>query len=134
MANGRKGKNQGARRSLTKPTTLTPAQSQLWDSTVEGQSAAWLVVGMEALLHAYVVSACYLRVLYGKREKLLTDPDSTAKEITSFDVAIGAEVRNVAMLMTRLRLTPQSRQDRSEAKDRPSMPWDVHPEDDGDTA
>jgi hypothetical protein len=134
MARGRKGQNQKARRALIKPPTLTKDQSALWDETVEAQSASWLVVGMEPLLHAYVVSACYLRVLYGKRELAIVDPDSTPKDITAYDMAIGAEVRNVAMLMTRLRLTPQSRQDRSTAKDRPPMPWDLHPEDDGDTA
>lgn len=132
MARGRKGKNAGARRALTKPATLTKAQSDLWDETVEGQSAAWLVPGMETLLHAYVISACYLRLLYGKRETAIADPDSGPKDITAYDMAIGAEVRNVAMLMTRLRLTPQSRQDRSEAKDRPKMPWDDFPEENGD--
>jgi len=134
MAQGRKGKNHKARRALVKPTTLTKAQSQLWDETIEAQSASWLVPGMEPLLHAYVVSACYLRVLYNKREVAIADPDSGPKDITAYDVAIGAEVRNVAMLMTRLRLTPQSRQDRSEAKDRPLAPWEDFPQDDGDTA
>jgi hypothetical protein len=135
MAQGRKGSNSKARRKLVKPITLTGAQSKLWDETVSAQSTAWLVAGMEPLLHAYVVSACYLRVLYGKRETALSDPDSGPKDITAYDVAIGAEVRNVAMLMTRLRLTPQSRAHKESTKDRPLMPWeDLHPEDNGDTA
>lgn len=134
MATGRKGKNHKTRRPLIKPDTLTFNQARLWDETVEAQSAGWLVAGMEPLLHAYVVSACYLRVLYGKREQLLADPDSTPKDITSFDIAIGGEVRNVAMLMTRLRLTPQSRTKETDPKDRPLMPWDLHPDENGDTA
>jgi hypothetical protein len=134
MARGRKGENQKARRQLVKPESLTPAQGKLWEETIAGQSAGWLVPGMETLLQAYVVSACYLRRLYAKRETALEDPDSTPKDITAYDIAIGAEVRNVAMLMTRLRLTPQSRQDRATAKDRPPAPWeDLHPDDDGDT-
>lgn len=134
MGNGRKGKNHKARRPLVKPSTLTKAQRELWDETVDSQSTAWLVAGMEPLLHAYVVSACYLRVLYGRRELAIADPDSTAREITAYDVAIGAEVRNVAMLMTRLRLTPQSRTKETDPQSRPAAPWEQFPEDNGDTA
>jgi cytochrome P450 len=134
MGKGRKGANHQARRELVKPPTLTPDQAKLWDTTVSAQSTAWVIAGMEPLLHAYVVSAVYLLRLYQKREHALADPDSDAKDITAYDDSITSEQRNLTALMRALRLTPQSRVHKESAKDRPPMPWDVHPEDDGDTA
>lgn len=134
MARGRTGKNQKARRELVKPPSLTKAQGELWDRTVEAQSAAWLVPGMEPLLHAYVVSATYLQTLHTRREVAIADPDSTVSDITGWDDPIQAEARNLRGIMRDLRLTPQTRTHKEGAQDRPPLPWELHPEDDGDTA
>lgn len=134
MANGRKGKNHQARRVLEKPVALTAAQSELWDYTVDAQSASWQIPGMEPLLHEFVVTACYLRRLYIRREKEEADPDFSVREVESISEAISTEARKLAAVMTKLRLTPQSRTKETSPQVRPGMPWDMHPEDEGDTA
>jgi hypothetical protein len=93
---------------------------------------------MEPLLHAYVVSACYLLLLYKRRDQALADPDNTLKDLLAYDDSITGEQRNLTALMRALRLTPHSRAHKESTKDRPRMPWeelgDMHPEDNGDTA
>jgi hypothetical protein len=136
MARGRKGANSKPKRALNKPPGLSPAESELWDYTVSAQSPAWSIPGMEPLLVEYVVGAVLLRRLYNLRARELAseDLDLDLERLDRLSDTISKEARKLASVMTKLRLTPQSRTKETQAKTAPRMPWEDFPEDDGDTA
>jgi phage terminase small subunit len=121
------------------PAHLTDTERDIWARVCAGQDGAWCdIAASGALLEMYCVALAHYRLLVAARQVIMADKDVSAdeklKSTARLSDGITMQAGHVATLETKLRLTPQSRQRSDSKPGSPVMPWDVHPEDDGDTA
>lgn len=140
----------GARKHFTgkprPPGHLTPAERAIWTKVCSKQTGEWCELAASgALLEMYCVALAHYRLLCAARAALMAESKPTESEAavdlgkrlataTSLSNTIANQAAHVAMLETKLRLTPQSRIREDRSGNEPPAPWGPFPEDDGDTA
>src|SRR4051812_31487465 len=123
------------------PGHLTPAEAAIWTKLCSGQDNAWCeLAATGSLLERYCIARSYFDLLVGLRRRMLAIPEeegNPAPDLTaSFGISeeIIKQSAEVLRLERALRLTPQSRQEPKGTRNEAPAPWDMVPEDDGDTA
>lgn len=121
------------------PAHLTDTERDIWTKVCAAQDGAWCdIAASGALLEMYCVALAHYRLLVATRQAIMADADvrpaDKLKNTGRLSDAITMQAGHVAVLETKLRLTPQSRQ-RADAKPgAPVLPWEMTPEENGDTA
>lgn len=119
------------------PAHLTDAESAIWTKVCKDQSGEWCeVAAAGALLEMYCVALAFYRALTAAKQAEMADATAPAAALTAarkWNESIKDQALHVAVLETKLRLTPQSRQ-RSDTPQGagPRMPWDDQPPGGGD--
>ncbi len=123
---------------LAPPGDLEDFESALWAQILGAMPADWYCPSMEELMRAYVRCASLLRTIdratdAGNNPDMLgdLDPDALALLLRLANTR-DKQVRQLAMLATKLRLTPQARVDpktagrahRRGAEQPSGQPWD----------
>lgn len=151
MSRGRQGKD--VRKNFhgkpRPPAHLSAAERAIWTRVCSRQDDAWCEVATSgALLEMYCVALAHYRLLCAARLALMAGQGSTEDEASidlgkrlatasSLSNSIAQQAAHVAMLETKLRLTPQSRIEPRAARNQPPAPWEqsgAFPVEDGDTA
>jgi phage terminase small subunit len=134
------------------PAHLSDAERSIWTRVCAKQTPEWCdLAASGALLEMYCVALAHYRLLCAARAALMATAAATEGEATidlgkrlatasNLSNGIANQASHVAMLETKLRLTPQSRIRADRAGNEPPSPWDPlpstdgsFPEDDGDT-
>lgn len=131
------------------PGHLSDGERAIWTRVCAKQTPEWCELAASgALLEMYCVALAHYRLLCAARAALMADAEPSETEAavdlgkrlaaaSSLSNSIANQAAHVAMLETKLRLTPQSRIRADRADNEPRMPWEdggPHPEDAGDTA
>jgi phage terminase small subunit len=132
------------------PAHLTDAERDIWTRTCRKQTGEWCELAASgAVLEMYCVALAHYRLLCAARTALMAGGEASEGEAAldlgkrlataaNLSNAIATQASHVAMLETKLRLTPQSRIRADRSDNEPPAPWEVgggpFPEDDGDTA
>lgn len=134
------------------PGHLTAAERAIWSRACAKQTPEWCeLAAAGALLEMYCVALAHYRLLCAARAALMAEAGASEGEAAldlgkrlataaSLSNSIANQANHVAMLETKLRLTPQSRIRADRVDNDPPMPWDKpdpgsgpFPEEDGDT-
>lgn len=135
------------------PGHLTPAERAIWTKACAKQTPEWCELAAGgALLEMYCVALAHYRLLCAARAALMAEAGPSEGEAAldlgkrlataaNLSNSIANQANHVAMLETKLRLTPQSRIRADRAGNDPLMPWEdgaapggPFPAEDGDTA
>lgn len=133
-----RGRQSNARGKLAKvpdpPAFLGDYEAAVWTATCKAQNAEWLETGPGPLLENYCFAVVHMRNRRAAIRVEAASPDNKGRVSMSDLEELDTLSKMVERLSRALRLTPQTRQDRSAAKGQARQPWELTPEDDGDTA
>jgi phage terminase small subunit len=119
------------------PSHLSDMERAIWHGVCRRQSAEWCeLAAAGACLEMYCVAVAHYRYLVVVRNKVRAEHAEETEAPAVLDklsASIATQANHVAMLSTKLRLTPQSQIQPRTATNEAPAPWDLIPEDDGDT-
>lgn len=135
MTRGRQSNARNKPRAIPPPPyTLGDDEAKLWREVCLAQNAEWLDTGPGPLLENYCFAVVRMRALRIILRIEAASPDNKGRISDSDLEQLDSMSKIVERLSRALRLTPQSRIRADKSSNSPAMPWDQHPEDDGDTA
>lgn len=117
------------------PAHLTDAEGAIWTKVCKDQSGEWCeVAAAGALLEMYCVALAFYRALTAAKQAEMLDAVDPADALAiakRWNETIKDQALHVAVLETKLRLTPQSRQRADGPQGAPVNPWDDPDEPEG---
>jgi phage terminase small subunit len=129
------------------PGYLSPAEAAIWSTLCKDQDGEWCAVAAAGpALEMYCVTKAFwmlTRERLTARSAELEEPEVKADakaygqilgQLDALTEALGKQGGQLIRLANALRLTPQSRVRHDASKPSARMPWELVPEDDGDTA